>query len=334
MTESSNERLKARTLINPWVAAFLNWLYAQALLAGVTKVWFVSREGDFLSKAWNRLSFGLPGHYLPVSRALLFKMLVPDTFERDRALGGDFVGTFQAFLSGRLAIDADFAQGLYDARTLTRAISLPTDKRWVAIRLGSQLERLGEVAVREKTLLRTWVAENFGPLEDQRVAIVDVGYSGSIQRMLEKAFGIQSIGFYIMTAFDDQTPNRLQKSGWLLDNGVWGENSLLDSSIILESILQSRTGRCISYNSSPLTGQVAPMFGPKYQYDKPAKELFHLQDIALDLLKTEGRQLLRAPNLDDIGKAVLSFVLDNPSLSPAVDFSISSHDEFTFGTGN
>lgn len=329
-----NRQIVSNSLITPWVAGFLIWVSTELTKLSVSRVWFVSREGDFLCRAWNALNLSPKGYYIPLSRALLYKINIQDSDERVRMLSASFSGDLGELLVGRLGIPRELSLKLFPKELMASDASLPARINQVQQFLEANVQTISTLADQEKENFKLWLGQSDENWHDSNsIAIVDVGYAGSMQRLLEKTLGLPLSGFYIMSSKSSAGPqwNSLS-SGWLVEDGDWETNLLLQNSLRLENLLQSKTGPCIGFRKG-IRG-VDPVFGAKYQHQLTMDTLLELQETTIEILENNRENLTELSDLNAIGKALLTYLLtsDNPALGFAS--SIKSVDEFTTGKEN
>ncbi|MFM1787153.1 MAG: hypothetical protein RL228_1103 [Actinomycetota bacterium] len=316
--------------ISPAVFEFLEWVEAEAERAGISRIWFASREGDFLGRAWNTLPRAIPGEYLPLSRAFLFRinLLNPGSF--DELFNRSFSGTRGEFLHGRLAISPthDFLErenSFFRARFRRRDIEV----------IAQKIDELQKNYSNE-LLESAHQFLNFLNLEPkmESIAIVDVGYSGTIQDQLEIFLGRELAGYYMMTSpgTKRQMLNSQRKRGWMLEEASWIKSLALRNSMELENLLQSSTGRLIDFQS--VNGTTTPIFEDRHLSSKDAS-ILEMQEVSLGQIKNLDRIFGRSWP-EESGKRLLAAALEKPYLIPKrliQDSTAKNLDEYSYGAG-
>ena len=194
-------------VVGPMIGAFAQWLYASALRDGSSRLLFLAREGELLKLAYDRLAQTLPNapesDYLVVSR---------------RAVTVARLREAQQLLA--LAKSAD-----YHANSLTNFL-LHRFGFALDAALEADLDRLGLWPLGKKVEVAFGHAEHLAPMLDHiapgilrnarderealmsyldtfalsdRDALVDVGYSGTIQDALSELLRLPLSGHYMMT---------------------------------------------------------------------------------------------------------------------------------------
>lgn len=227
-------------LLGPIVVAFSQWLTDQAREGCIERLYFLSREGKFLKQAFDCWQEALPekidSHYLLVSRRAITVPCIhtiEDIFHI--AASNDFYGaSMDLFLKERFGTtltDVVWAEAEHkDFWTCTTPLTISQGNithiapflRFVSPQIFAQAD-----AERE-TALRYFSANGF-EVEDQarRVAVVDVGYSGTIQRHLIKLLERDVHGLYMMT---DVKGEALKKVDGVLAEGCFAQGVNRDPS--------------------------------------------------------------------------------------------------------
>ena len=185
----------------PLMLQFTSWLCRTAAEREISTLYFLSREGHFLQAAYEKfLALGLNGdvpatpcRYLLISRRAVFGAAIKDrTTLRQMLDAGMFDGSMHEMLRVRLG------EAAVRAVPKDRTVSLPRDTDRVLDALVEALPQLNEAASEERAGLLAY-AKRSGLLDTPRVGLVDLGYSGTIQRHLHVITGVPLTGFYFAT---------------------------------------------------------------------------------------------------------------------------------------
>lgn len=310
-------------IAGPVILAFSQWLLAQAKADGITTLYFLAREGQILKEVYDRLASVTSGaaaaQYLVVSRRAMTVPLV-ETFDdiQNIARADYFPNSLKEFLFYRFGIslsDAELAQG-----------DLWSDDRKVEIKNGNLnglqalleafADRIKEHATLERPGLLAYL-QQMGLDHSATSAVVDVGYSATIQGHLSRALGKNIHGYYLLTS---AKAKQVCKSYDVWAKGFYGELltagtdkiSLWRRSFELEMLLSSDEAQVMCYETQP-DGTVAPVF---------------------QLLSPEEQSstAIRA----DIRRGTLAFVNDflalgqtvSPKLTASRDLAVALYEEF------
>jgi FMN phosphatase YigB (HAD superfamily) len=242
-------------VFGPLMLLFMSWLIRHEALTRVDRLYFLAREGDFLVKIYwlIRDRYGLErlpeGRYFHVSRQTAIAAALGKGFRPDLVTGaGRYVGSFQGLLWNRTSFTAPAHLELdrFDVR-------LPVDVP-VVERVMTQLEpEITRHATDMNERFRAYARQE--KLEaDGSYGVVDVGYSATIQKMMQVALGQPLTGFY-MTAFD--TANAVEKDGGFAfrcfsagaDNPETTSLPVLAHALAVEAFLTAPHGQVVGYET-------------------------------------------------------------------------------------
>ncbi len=191
------------TAFGPLMVTFSAWLAAEAKKQGIRRLYFLAREGHFLLEVFNQcLAAGLIAdkefdcRYFLISRRAVFGAAKKSRESLKPMLAvGPYEGSLHGLLQARLGIDSSESArlGIPD-----RNVFLPDDTEPVLSILEGFLAQLNEVAQPEREALLRYCKQE-GLCDGQPIGLVDVGYSGSIQRWLADIVDIPLTGFYFAT---------------------------------------------------------------------------------------------------------------------------------------
>ena len=251
-------------VFGPLMLLFMSWLIRHEALTGIDRLYFLAREGDFLVKVYRLIQerYGLKhlpeGRYFHVSRQTAIAAALCRGFRPDLVLGaGRYVGTIQGLLWNRTSFTAPahLALDRFDVR-------LPGDAP-VVERVMRQIEP--EIAAHARDMNARFRAyarqERLEP--NGAYGVVDVGYSATIQKMMQVALGQPLTGLY-MTAFD--TANAVEKDGGFAfrcfnagaDNPETTALPVLAHALAVEAFLTAPHGQVVGYET--VDERIEPLF--------------------------------------------------------------------------
>ena len=288
------------TVFGPVAMAFLAWMAQHPALAEVEHLYFLSREGYLLQQLWERLRAGgrpdLPAStYLLVSRRSTMAAAQALAFNPDQILRGfGFDGSVQDLLLGRLGLALPTDHPFADLH-----VTLPDDD----VAAGKVLEDLEEVIVGHGAGELPHMAAylRHSGVASGRAAVVDIGYSGTIQRHLQALIGRGLTGFYMGTLAGARA---VQDAGgtaygcFAEDVPKWTLASPFHRySILLEALLTAPQGQVEWVEM--VDGRPAPHFRQEYRSREELEVVEQLQQGATryveDLLASYGPAVLDAP---------------------------------------
>jgi FMN phosphatase YigB (HAD superfamily) len=259
--DSDNRRVELRSLrdfgyltIGPALTVFMAWLIDRARQDSVELLLYASREGHLLRQAHaliaDRLGADMPlGEYFLCSRAAAGLAATRDSASMEVMLGAHFQGSFADLLRRRYCIEdlAPFTARLGE-EAIQRSGALPEDRpRFVGL-----LEQCMDLLVAEAAVARERYqryAENV--IAGRRAALVDIGYSATIQKALANFVENIAGGYYFVT-----TDNvRSVESFGQFAKGCFGDQinpfhsdiPLYQYSLLFEAVLTAPHGQLLGF---------------------------------------------------------------------------------------
>ena len=260
-------------VFGPIIYNFMNWVLKCSIEDECTQLWFISREGYLLDTVFktmvNHPNFfhwkeKFPaGRYVPCSRrAAIFSLLRKES-DIPRLLDGVFKGTLRDFLTQRLSIAViKPIEARIGTRSLDQCISLPEDYDTVL----KQMRKISDILIEEAKIERKSFIDYFKNLEfeeSNRIAIVDIGYSGTIQSALSELLHHPINGYYFVT---ETKASKFQYSESFC-KAYFGEYidpydktlPIHRYSLLLEAVLTAPTGQLIKFVTDH-SGGIQPNF--------------------------------------------------------------------------
>ncbi len=220
----------------------------------IQHIFFLSREGYFLELAFKRLlqnpeETKIKTSYLICSRTLLFKLILayPDKWES--TLEHPYRGRMADFFKNRYAFtDAEVKAIKARSRTYreaeNREFVLETNKHLILAILQEANEIIISTVKPKLHAYSSYLqAMDFGSTGETH--IVDIGFSGTIQKLLHQISQTKLVGHYFLTTEKAQSQDNLTFNGHIAENIAPGTEPLLDRSLYMESILTAPHGQTI-----------------------------------------------------------------------------------------
>ncbi|TXN00793.1 hypothetical protein FV242_20845 [Methylobacterium sp. WL64] len=285
----------------PLMLLFMSWLIRHEGLARVERLYFLAREGDVLVRIYRliRERYGwdhLPeGRYFHVSRQTAIAAALTKAFRPELVTAaGRYVGSVQGLLWNRAGFTAPAHLELDRI-----AVRLPGDVE-VVERIMTDLEP--EIAAHAADMHRRLLAyarqEGLDP--DVPCGVVDVGYSATIQRMMQTALGRPLTGFYL-AALDKANAVAAEGGsafGCLCENVATLTASMpaLNHSLSVEAFLTAAHGQVIGYDTAG--DRIEPLFktDPRTPEEHAILAELHAgaEQYVIETLDLYGPELLRA----------------------------------------
>ncbi|WP_173569637.1 rhamnan synthesis F family protein [Acetobacter conturbans] len=299
ITLTSPETL-GRVVLGPLLTTFLARLVRHPALPQLERLFFLSREGVFLSHLYTHLrTCWLPhlpeASVFPISRRVAISAAQAVRFDPDILFhsGDGYRGSMAALLEARLGVVLPPDDPMQDVR-----VSLPEDRAVTRNLTRLQQDPIVRQAHCTRDDLMAWTdAQGIAAGGGIRHGVVDVGYGGTIQRHLQTALGVPFAGFYMAA---EPGTRRVEKSGGLafglVANGERAVAFRHDWSIFLEAILTAPHGQTIGYDTS--TSPPTPVFGPpglsQQNFPMLSRIIDGAESYLTDLLDSYGPDILPA----------------------------------------
>lgn len=263
-------------VIGPALTSFMAWLLREARRERISMLLYVSREGHLLKKAhdlisgsYGELNADAPpaASYFLSSRTTACFAALNDAESIELLLNARFRGSLADLLRLRIGIEdiAPFVNRLGE-ECLFRPGELPIDRPRYRELLGKCLDLLVERAATEREHYRRYASALIG---GHRAALVDIGYSATIQRALATFMEGIAGGFYFVTLDQAQ---RAETSGQFA-KGCFGNKlnpfttqlPMFKYSLLLEAAMTAPDGQFLGFDGDG---------NPRYKVHGHAQEHF------------------------------------------------------------
>jgi hypothetical protein len=223
-------------------------------------VGFLAREGYFLKKAYDTLINKelIPTDnttYVYASRTLLFRLSIADSYTWQWSLKGDFDGCLSDFLRSRFGFTHRQLLSVFTAQELANEIDLSTEFEKITHLFS---KRLNDLTVLVEKARNTYIdyLDSVGINQQSVQLLVDVGYSGTIQKLITRLIQNSTVGLYFITTESGShkigdysaTMQYVYKDNVKMGGGY----IMLDRSLFLESLLTAPDGQCINIEADTL----------------------------------------------------------------------------------
>lgn len=332
------------TVFGPAFAGFAEWVVTRARDLGVDRVYCLMREGEYLAEliraAAPGLGSDLAAEVIWASRQVCAAAALLDA-DRD---------SLAAYLSRRnpptvrqlvdqLGLDLAALPGLADIAETRLVSSELVDRVFAAIE-GDPVVRARIVecaAVGRDRLARYWAS--VVPPDASRVVLVDVGWGGTIQRLLHDALvasghDVALCGLYFMTneGAVEQRLRGLQIEGYLADAGDPAPllGPVMRSPEVIEQVCMADTGSLVGF-----TAELEPVTAPGRMPRQQVAQKAAVQHGILAFLR-EWQQgahqaglagALAEPVARGLALRSIARFIARPTSEEALHFGAWSHDE-------
>ena len=245
------------------MVSFMAWLIKTSKADGVTQLLYASREGHLLKQAHEIIARHLPtpdaAYFLCSRRATVFASIA-DEASLEPLLKAHFNGTFADFLRLRLGLD--------DLKAYTERLGqeqmdancdLPERTPFCRRSLAACLDLLQDAAHSERAAYQAYAQEI---MTGHRAALVDIGYSATIQKALSKFLTGVSGAYYFVTveaAADVEATGQFAKGcfGHHI-NAFHSDMPIYQYALLSEAILTAPHGQLVRFELQD--GKPVPQF--------------------------------------------------------------------------
>lgn len=310
-------------IFGPVMLYFIVWLLRYIKEDNISKVLFLAREGYLLEELFKMVYHcsGVAKGNLPVdtmyfltSRRASSVAAIAEEADIDALLSTTYKGTVANLLVARFGIQVGD-----DTDELKQVIALPQDYKMVKAILSDYQDTILENAKTERENYSGYLVEN-GVVSADHIAVVDLGYSGTIQYYISKLLKSSTTGYYFVTS-NDQKANNYRGN---VMKGCFGEGEeYLTTSkpvykyhLVLESILTSPDGQFIGFGRN---GDILqPQFGkPGYSqqiFDQISQVHQGIRDYFKDVLDQYADYVLDMPVTEEIIQEYFAMIFQDETL--------------------
>ncbi|WP_200333347.1 rhamnan synthesis F family protein [Thiocystis violacea] len=316
-------------IIGPIVFVFMAWLIRRLQEDGATSARFLSREGWLLERLYGAMRShpavsavapDLPaGVYCYCSRSVVGLAAIRDEADLALLLAAHYDGSFRQLLTARFGLlDVEDIAAKLGEEVLDENLRLPEDHHRIQVLLRDCLPELLKASAVLRAAVRDYWA-GLGCAEDQRPAIIDIGYSGTIQLALMQVLEQPLSGYYAVTNTSagrvlDGGGGCASCFGHLLPLERMDREAIHRYALVLEAVLTSPEGQLGGFERRD--GRVMPVFKPggASQRSFPTLERIH-----------EGALRFCVDVLDAVGSAALRGDWDLRAVSGLLPLIVDRH---------
>lgn len=337
--------------MGPLLLSFTKWVAATADKQKIDRLLFLSRDGEILYKIYQLLgkhsSQQLPqADYVEISRQVTTKPFIEENGLVNKAFTVPYNGdTLTNFFNTRFGIDISYLDykklNEYGYENLDGKVFLPQDLEKLKP-LAAYIFETNKKTFDTKSVNTIKYLEHKKLFDDSKKAIVDIGYSGSMQKFLNEVSGKPIHGLYMIT--NNTIQANIGKPG-IFTKGLFADNTdpadttttIQKYNLFYETILSSINGSVKSYKLK--SGKPYPEY-QQVDYDEREKvkklPLIHkgILDFCEDFLSI-FKDLDAIPYEEfDLLQAAFKHFLENPTMEDIIMFSGYSLDDYYCGNKN
>ena len=252
-------------ILGPVVAGFADWAAGRCRELGIDTVLCLMREGRVLKAVLDDLDSGLAARELYISRYAARKAAILDGTE-DELLRFAFRPSPEArgVILEQLGLDPEDLDSADPGERLDPKASRALIRRVAADR--ALREKVLRDAARVRAGLLAHLHRVLGETRAERIAVMDLGYKGTIQECLQRILErenpkLTTHGFYLVTGGEvhETQATGAVVEGWLAENGqpIAVAHTFMRSPEIVEQSLMAPCGSTVGYaaDGEPVLGE-------------------------------------------------------------------------------
>lgn len=289
--------------------------------------WLIHQLLDSL-QAQQLISLPQQAVYLKVSRTLLFRALLGEAELWPIALKNSYQGTVSSLLQQRFGLQGHEFQAFIPVKILDQAVSLPKDAGKIAGVLHKYSIKLKEQVAETRSAFTAYL-DKLGLTHGKPPLFLDVGYSGTIQKLLTLLLKRDTSGLYFVT-IESGTKSvgefKANIDGTLKNNVKWREGCmLLDRSLFIECLMTAPHGQVIDIRQNQ-NGSFQFFYGQKAATQTYFQDLQIIHAGAIDAVSHALRHNITYTS-DEIAEMYDVFSQSRHALPQEVHHLFSADDE-------
>lgn len=289
------------------------------------KVFFLSREGYFFEQFFNiwmdKFNCKYENSYLLVSRSFLFKIGLLNKETYDLSLNCNFNATINTLFQSRFSMSPDEVAYCFGKNKEDKII-LPDDRSKIESLIESNFEKIKEIILPKKELYADYLKKQ-GFFNAKKISFLDIGYNGTIQKLLVLIFNRNIDGHYLIThgpRYQTVTNEKISIRGYLKSGVKFGDGyKILDKSLIIESMLTAPVGQLVDIDVNGFK------FGKKLNIQINRQDMDTIYSGAFSIIDDikNGNYFYSKKDVE----MILEKYLDNPNLIPSDTIKLFDIDD-------
>jgi len=338
------------TALGPMVFGFIHWLYQRAIGLGLENLYFLARDGWILKQVYDDLYQNVAGapksYYLYSSRRAVTVPMIKNEMDAFEVGTQTFnARTLSSFLEMRFGLsENDIDKKLLSKQgyKLKDIVSPHYEQPKLRSLIKSLMPMILKTAERERHSYVDYL-ESIDFVKNSKAkncAVVDIGYSGSMQLGLKRILDLDTLGgFYFLTH------NKAAKyftrdvfEGYLanLDDGSTScHHPLNDQVFIFETVLSSPEGSLLNFTGLGSEREMNLLYAEEEEKRRVLLEDFHrgAREFSSDLHKRFGSYVYDISFSPILSSAILLKFAEQPAAEDAQMF-VNVEVENLFGGGS
>lgn len=249
--------------LGPICSEYFHYLNEHTQEQKIEFIGFLAREGFLFEKIYSRLANlklidDIKREYVLASRSFLFRISIGDPYTWKWSLGHGFEGSLEKLLVSRFGFTSEQVALIFAEKDLFSEWELPSQVSELEKVLLPYLPKL-QLSVKSSRDTYVEYLESLDMVSESKVLLLDVGYSGTIQKLLTRLLNKDTSGLYFITtkAGDYEIDGKVASMDFVFKSDVkMGEGYLmLDRSLFLEALLTSPKGQFVDIRKSSVSGE-------------------------------------------------------------------------------
>jgi hypothetical protein len=254
---------------------------------------FLAREGYLFQLIYQRLQQvslfpSIPSSYLYASRTFLFRLGLNDETSLNFSLDHAFDGSLRELMIRRYGLSESQLESIFNNAQLDEHWVLPEQKQKMKAVLLSHIDKLEKLIKQTRADYKSYIATT-GLVKANQPLLLDVGYSGTIQKLLCNLFQQDSHALYFIAT---KRGKQKIKNNYVTMGGVFktdvtmgGGYLMLDRSLFLEGLLTAPQGQFIDIHKQKGTNSYDFSFARKAYAQNQFYELNEIFNGAIDFVE-------------------------------------------------
>ena len=320
--------------LGPVLLSFCLWLDRKISDEGIDKVVFLAREGKLIQEAYNIIKTNnKPNAYLEVSRRSLAPLKIVDAINEDII---DNMSLPREVTLGEIADLWNLPTEGISTEIITKRIEreqLINDKESRDI-VNKWLQIIKKDAAFQKNIITQYL-DSFIK-QNRKVAVVDIGWRGSMQLYLNKYINVTNnkneiIGYYL--GLNKNHHKEINAEGFLFDGDESLEDKIMGAVGLVEAMFFPKCGSVKEYRK--INNYITPMYQHSEMDEDSYQVIGMIQKGALDFIRNVNKMGINNILQLDVNYVIRDFLrlITTPSLNELVEFEKISFNNGA-GIGN
>lgn len=234
---------------------------------------FLAREGFYLQKLYKHFCKKnnikeIKNTYFLASRKATITANIKSKNDLGDILNNDFSGTIKDYFKQLLDLD-------YDGENFE--IELPNQKEEILPIVEKYSKEILAKCKKEKDNYLSYIKKEVGTIKNNKVSIIDLGYSGTIQYQLSKLTAKEFNGYYLTNSSKIKKYSDNSQLNFMFDiNDCKEYEKIYHYSLILEYFLSAPFGQLIRFDDKK--GKIIPVYNDETIDEDKQKTINELYD--------------------------------------------------------